>query len=229
MTNSIDRSSNGTPSIDAEELEALRAVAQVIECSSGEMVYTPAAEPSSVYVVETGLVRLFRLAESGGETTLGYVQDRETFGELTAFGDMPRESFAQCVQSSRVLAIPREDFEAVLARHPALIFEVARQMARRLRRMERRVESLVHRDVRTRLSEALVELAEDFGEPGEDARVIPVSLTQAELATLVGSTRQTVNACLRELEEAGAIARRGRRLQVLPQATRSSSHAAPGH
>ena len=57
--------------------------------------------------------------------------------------------------------------------------------------------------------------AEDFGDGDASDKVIGVDLTQAELATLVGTTRQTVNANLRELEKAGIIGRRGRRLAVL--------------
>src|SRR5690606_9838563 len=66
----------------------------------GETIFAPAATPGSVYLLHSGLARIYRLSEGGGETSFGYVAPGAVFGELTAFGDFPRESFAQAVRPS---------------------------------------------------------------------------------------------------------------------------------
>jgi CRP-like cAMP-binding protein len=181
------------------------------EYAPAEMIFTPASHPQSVYLLERGLVRIFRLSPSGSETTFGYVKPGEIFGELAAFSDGPRESFAEAVQSSTVWRIAREALQKAIAAHPAIVVEVVKQVGTRLKRIESRVENLVFRDVRARVASILLELAEGFGRAGTRGLTIDLWLSQEELATLVGATRQSVNACLRELRREGFVARDGRR------------------
>jgi CRP-like cAMP-binding protein len=199
-----------------EERDALQQQSTQRHYAVGEIVFTPAATPHSLYLLESGLVRIYRLSETGLETTLGYVKPGEVFGELTAFGDYPRESFAQAVEASLVWKIPQKVFQPIVRSRPRLTFAISKQMGERLKRIESRVENLVFRDVHTRVILILLELADHFGVPAADGSVsLAVHVTQAEIATLVGSTRQSVNASLGELADAGLIRRANRRLVLL--------------
>jgi CRP-like cAMP-binding protein len=181
----------------------------------GELIFAPAAKPESVYLLETGLARVYRVSEAGCETSFGYVAPGEVFGELAAFGDGARESFAQAVQASLVWRIAREPFQRLMASQPSLVLAIAQQMAARLKRVEARVEDLVFRSVRIRVARMLAELAQSFGRPDGDRVVIDIPITQAELATLVGATRQTVNQALGELGKEGLVTRRRQRIVLL--------------
>ncbi len=208
-----------------EQVDALRSNSTHRDYEAGCIVFSPESHPHSLFLLEQGMVRIYRLSKDGGETTFGYVGPGEVFGELAAFGDFPRESFAVAVQASRVWKIPVVAFQTLLESKPGVVLEITRQIGQRLKRIESRVENLVFRDVRARVAHILLELAEDFGKQDDGHRELLVEFTQAELATLVGSTRQTVNESLRSLEEAGLIARNGRRLVLvkpdeLRQATR---------
>ncbi len=180
----------------------------------GATVFTPATHPSSLYLLERGLVRIYRLSKDGDETTFGYVAPGEVFGELSAFGAFPRESFAAAVHPSRVWKIPLDSFQQVLSAHPGLVLEITRQIGQRMKRIQNRVENLVFKDVKARVAGILLELAEDFGQTEGGQRVLDFEITQSELATLVGSTRQTVNGSLRDLEDEGLIQRDGRRVVI---------------
>jgi CRP/FNR family cyclic AMP-dependent transcriptional regulator len=191
------------------------------EYARGEMVFTPSSHPQSVYLLERGLVRIFRVSPSGSQTTFGYVNAGEIFGELAAFLDRPRESFAQAVQCSIVWRIAREALGKVIAAHPAIVAEVTKQVGTRLKRIESRVENLIFRDVRSRVACILLELAETFGRAESRGVTIDLPLSQEELATLVGATRQSVNATLRELRQEGFVARdRQRFVLTRPEALR---------
>ncbi|HEY8492258.1 MAG TPA: Crp/Fnr family transcriptional regulator [Myxococcota bacterium] len=181
----------------------------------GELIFAPTPQPQSVYLLQSGLARIYRLSESGGETTFGYVAPGAVFGELPALGDYARESFAQAVRPSQAWKIPRETFQKVLAERAELAVQLSRQIGDRLKRIECRIEDLVFRNVRTRVARILGELAADFGQPVNGHRVIDIPITQSELATLVGATRQTVNQTLRELSEDGLIGRENRRIVLL--------------
>jgi CRP-like cAMP-binding protein len=167
----------------------------------GETVFEPSADPLWVYLLETGLVRIYRLSAKGAEATLGYVRPGEVFGELEAICDQPRESFAQAVLPSRVWPVPRMELRRLLGSHPRIAFRVAEQVANRFKRIESRVESLMLKSLSSRVGLILLELAEDFGRAGADGLCIDLPVSQHDIAMLVGATRQSVNACLQELCE----------------------------
>lgn len=205
--------------LSGEEREGLRARSIQRRYEAGEIVFMPVPNPESVYLLEEGLVRIYRLSEEGLETTLGYVKPGEVFGELTVFGDFPRESFAQAAEASRVWKIPRQAFQPFVESRPGMVLAITKQIGKRLKRIESRVENLVFRDVPTRVMLALLELVDHFGVERDDGSVeIAIHITQAELATLVGSSRQTVNTTLGELEDRGLIGSDRHHLVVLKPA-----------
>jgi CRP-like cAMP-binding protein len=198
---------------DAETRRLLR-VSSSREFARGATVFEPVANPRSVYLLERGLVRIYRLSAKGEEATLGYVRPGEVFGELGAFSDQPRESFAQAVRTSHVLRVPREELRRILDDHPRIALSVTTQIGNRFKRIESRVESLVFRNLRSRVSHILLELAEDFGRKDDERIVIDLPLSQQDVATRVGATRQSVNLCLRELREAELVGYRNRRFTL---------------
>jgi CRP-like cAMP-binding protein len=201
--------------LSPEERDQLRAASVRRQYEAGEIVFTPVPNPESLYLLEEGLVRIYRLSEAGLETTLGYVRPGEVFGELAVFGDYPRESFAQAVEPAAAWKIPRRAFKTFVSSRPGLGFAISKQIGARLKRIESRVEHLVFRDVHTRVMLILCELAETFGTQHADGSVeIEVPITQSELATLVGSTRQSVNVCLGTLTEQGILRKKERHLVV---------------
>lgn len=185
--------------------------AKRMQLQRGETFFAPARTPEAVYLLEHGLVRIYRLGAGGAEVTLGYVRSGEVFGELAAFGAHPRESYAVAALPSIARQISRAGFAQLMRASPERALGVTRQIVERLKRIERRVVHLVADDARTRLISALLELAHDFGEPDGKRVRLGIRLSQAELATLIGVTRQTVNCVLGELRAEGLISlERGR-------------------
>ena len=182
---------------------------------AGDTIFSPTPDPHSIYLLERGQVRILRLSNGGDEVTLGYVANGEVFGELPGFGDHPRESFAVARSHSIVWKIPLRVFRRLVSTQPKIAMEITRQMGDRMKRVESRVEHLVFGDVRARLATVLVELARDFGQASEDRHVIDIALSQGELATLIGSTRQSVNAAMSALKEEGLIRRVDRLTEIL--------------
>lgn len=197
--------------LPTEETERLRRVATARDYERGETIFAPNPVPESVYILERGLVRIYRLSAGGGEATFGYVLPGEVFGELSVLGTGGgRESFAQAVRRSSAWRLPGEAFRDVFRRSPGITLEITKQIAGRMKRIESRVEDLVFRDVRSRLARMLLELADSFGRKEPSGIEIELPLTQSDLATLVGSTRQTVNVALGSLEKDGLLAHRHR-------------------
>lgn len=202
-------------SLTPGESELLQRESTSRSYGPGEMIFAPAPSPSTVYLLERGLVRIYRLSETGAEATFGYVSPGEVFGELALFGVPTRESFAESVVPSTVRKIPRAVFARLLEKRPAMVLAVTKQIGKRMRRIESRVEHLVFRDAKSRVARILLELSEDFGRPEDGGTRIEIPLTQGELATLVGSVRQTVNDALRQFDQAGWIRHSGRQIVIV--------------
>jgi CRP-like cAMP-binding protein len=203
-----------SPRSPEDERLLLRESSQV-HFACGQTIFTPAEKPRSVFGLERGLVRIYRLGEAGSEVTLGYVGPGQVFGELGAFGDHPRESFAVAALGSTVRRFTRRGFDQLLSGNTPRLMRVTRQIAERLKRAESRVEHLVFDDARSRLIAMLLELADDFGEKAGERVRLAICLSQADLASLIGATRQTVNAILTELRSAGLVSQEAG-LLVLP-------------
>ncbi len=201
--------------LPADEAARLIAASTAHDYGAGDIVFGPDPNPKHVYVLEAGLVRTYRVSTRGEEVTFGYIRTGEVFGELAAFADNPRESFAVAVEPSRVIRLDRRTFRNALAVCPQTVLSVAKQIEDRFKEIESRVEDLVFRTARSRLARVLGRLADEFGEPTDRGVRISMRTTQAELATLAGTSRPTVSITLGEFESEGLIDRFDGRIVVL--------------
>lgn len=204
---------------------AVRRASKMREYGPGEAVFRPTRAPRHVYLLEEGLVRIFRVSAAGNEFTIGYVRPGEIFGEVSVITEEPRESFAHAARRSRILEIPKDAFLRVV-RSTGPLYEMTKRIGLRLIRCQSRAEDLVFRDARARLARLLLRLADEFGRRTDDHLSVGLPLTEQEMATLIGTTRQTVSMILSEMVRAGLVVRRARELVVTdPSALREVAGA----
>lgn len=183
------------------------------EYAPRESIFHPVRAPRHVYLLEEGLVRIFRLSPAGDELTMGYVRPGEVFGEVSIITERARTSFAQAARHSTILEIPRDVFlKAIRSSRP--LYEITKRIGLRLIRCQSRAEDLVFCEVRARLARLLLRLAEDFGRRTDQGFAVGLPLTGQEIATLIGATRQTVSPALRDLIRAGVVVRRNGELVI---------------
>ncbi len=185
----------------------------------GELVFSPSAVPAHVYVLEDGLVRLFRLTPAGEEFTLRYIRPGELFGEMSVVSGRPREGFAQARVASKILWITRAAFVTTLRAHNSLLYSVTKKIAGRVIEYQSRAEELIFQDARRRLARFLLRVATKHGQRDGEGLTVALPLTHAEIASGIGTSRQTVSRFLRELIDAGLVTRSGGQL-VLPDPSR---------
>jgi CRP-like cAMP-binding protein len=197
-----------------EAAEALRLTARLQNYPRGALIFEPAINPDHVYLLESGLVRIYRESLDAEQVTFGYVNPGEVFGECAVFQPSQRESFASAHETSEVLRLSRECFAAVVRSHPSILFAVAKQIEGRFKKVESRVEDLVFRNARSRLARSIIQLSKEFGRFDGERTILHIRLTHGELAMLIGSSRPTVSIALGELEDEGVVARVDRYIAV---------------
>ncbi len=194
-------------SLKPVQTEEIRRAALVRTFAPNELIFGPMREPENVWMVEHGLVRLHRTVPDGREVTIALVRPGHIFGEVPVLSEAARVSYAEAMRRSTCWRIPREVFLRVVRSDPEAGFSISKEVAGKLARIETRLEDLVFRSVEARLARTFLQLAEDFGMPAGDWVQLDLPLTQAELAMLVGTTRQTVSESLQELAKRGCVAR----------------------
>jgi CRP-like cAMP-binding protein len=131
---------------------------------------------------------------------LAIIDPGELFGELAMLDAGQREEFAEAMETSTVVLMPGDEIRRLMEESPQLSLGVTKLMGMRRRRVERRLKSLLFRSNRERLVHLLLELAEKYGQPCSEGLRIGIKLSHQDLASIIGSTRETVTVVLGELQ-----------------------------
>jgi len=167
----------------------------------------------TLYLIESGRVRTFILSDAGQEISLSLYGSGEAFGELAFLDGQPRSTGAITVEPAITFTLAREDFLQCLGQRPLLAQSIIQVLSGRMRYLSGYIESLAFLDVNGRLASRLLNLADCCGALGDNGE-IPLDLTQAELASWVASTRESVNKALNKFRDLGLIQVNGRRITI---------------
>lgn len=189
-----------------EEYDELNIVHNFIEARKGDYIYFEAFHHNKLYFVKEGYLRIGYIDESGREVIKEIIQKGELFGQITLEKNSLNGEFAQAYKSGVSLcAFSIEDFQNLLQKKPALALKYSKQVGSKLRQIENRLLNLLNKDVRTRLINFLLQLAQKHITPASNAVCIPNYLTHEDIANLIGSSRQTVTTLINELATEGLI------------------------
>jgi CRP/FNR family cyclic AMP-dependent transcriptional regulator len=158
-----------------------------------------------LYIIESGRVRIFALSDLGQEISLNIYGPGDVFGELGALDGLPRSASVLAMEMTITLTLQRDDFLRCLEAYPQVARNFCKVLAARLRYTTAYVEGLAFLDVNGRVAAKLLELA-DYTE---------LRLTQAELASWVAASRESVNKALCAFRERGLIEINGQKLTIL--------------
>jgi CRP-like cAMP-binding protein len=206
------------------ELENLAAMMARRPYKRGQVIFHQEDPGASVHLIESGRVKVVLGTEDGEELLLRVLGAGEIFGELALFDQRPRSATVVTLEPTVTHVLERDDFLDFLRAHPDIALHLCGALATLVRRLTDQVEDLAVLDVPRRLERKLAELAEAHGAPGPDGIRIDLPITQSELASMIGTSRVSVNHYLSSLERRGIITRDGHRIVVRrPAALRSSS------
>lgn len=187
-----------------EEIEELARTTEMVPCRKKEIFYFSDEPSQRVYLVKKGKIKLFRTTDDGREIILDILGPGEIFGELALAGEEYRSHSAEALEDGLVCVIPRRIFEEMARRHPDFAFRIIKLIGFRFRSLESRIEDLAFQPVQDRLCFTLHDLARKHGIPEENGGIrLPV--TQADLAFLIGATREAVADQLKDLRRRGLV------------------------
>ena len=184
------------------------------EMPRGTRVFDQGDTTRIVYVVKRGAVRIARETRDGKDVTVALLGAGDFFGEETLFDDRPRTTVAVVVEDALLCTVRADDLFALLANDPALALNVAKLLSGRLDDARATMEDLAYARVGDRIVHLYRKLAAEHGVRVPGGTRVDLRLTHADVASLVGSTRETVSAEIAKLVEAGRLRVDGRAVIV---------------
>jgi CRP/FNR family transcriptional regulator, cyclic AMP receptor protein len=197
-----------------EDLVRVADVAVPRSFRGGEVVFRENDDSDTCYVVRSGHARAVREHADGRQITLATFGPGDIFGELAMFDDERRSATVEAVDALDVLGIPGVDMRALLTRHPEIAVKLVIALGRRLRAANERLARQSFQTVQSRVAAVLAQLVEQARSEGAGERDVLLTATQAELAQLAGSSRESASRFLAVLERAGVISQGRGRLTV---------------
>jgi CRP/FNR family transcriptional regulator/CRP/FNR family cyclic AMP-dependent transcriptional regulator len=200
--------------LTGQEIEALAHCLGRRTFGKGTIIFHKGSPGRSLYIIESGKVRVFLLSSSGQEISVNVYGPGEVFGELALLDGLPRSAGAMVLEKTVVYNLYRDDFLRCIETCPRMTESIIEELSRRLRYTTQCIENLAFLDLNGRIAAKLLELADRFGLKGEGIE-IDLRLTQTELASWVAARRESVNKVLSSLREQGLIDVDGQRITIL--------------
>ncbi len=171
----------------------------------GEVIFHAGDPGDALFIIVSGEIKISLPSEAGEEAILVRLRPGDVFGELALLDGAPRSATATALSATETVVLPRDRFRELISNEPAVRDALLAALASELRRLTDHVEELHFLDITGRLAACLVRLAGD-GAPQPDGAIrLRMSLTQGDLASMVGSTRQSVNKLLGQFAADGLL------------------------
>jgi CRP/FNR family transcriptional regulator, cyclic AMP receptor protein len=188
------------------DLEKLNQLLHKKAFPSGTNVITVADRTELVFILLEGTVKIYVDQMDGSEVILAFLGPGDAFGEMGMVGSAGRSANVVTLERCVTLAMDRESFHRCLREMKQMSYNLVRLMARRLRLANEQIQALSTLDVRGRVARQIAAFAQQYGEAIEPVGVrIPLRLTQTDLASLVGASRERVNQVVVDFKESGFI------------------------
>lgn len=177
----------------------------------GDIIFQKEDPGQSVFIIERGAIRIYVPSPQGTDLTLAVLGPGDFFGDLSLLDGRPRSASASAISETRALMLERADFIALLRSRPDAAMAVLAVVAGRLRGTDEMASDLASLDAGGRLAKKLLELAAAHGVERPDGVLLDISLTQEELANMIGVTRESVNRNIANFRRLSLIKNEGRR------------------
>lgn len=169
-----------------------------------DYIYFEEDSSNKVFLIEKGKVKIGYYSEAGQEVIKAILTRGQLFGEKAILGEAKRDEFAQSVDNSTsICPIGVDTMHSLMRDNQTFSFKVYKFIGFKFKKLERRLQLLMFKDTKTRLMEFLDELCHEYGYDCEKTgdKVIHHPYTQRDIASLIGTSRPTLNTLLNELKE----------------------------
>lgn len=202
-------------SLDEGELEAVESILKERVYKKNSIVISEGNHGDSMFVVKSGKVKIYKTDVSGKEIILDIKGENKMFGEVTLFTDISYPATVKTIEDSEIIILENAELEKVVERSPKLALGIIKVLSARLLKSQQKLKELVVDDVYMRTARELLSLAAKYGKENGGYTELDLGLTREEIASIVGTSRETVSRVLSRFGSEGSIAIKGRKISIV--------------
>ena len=202
-------------SLPEKHLTALAEHGAVKAYPKNTIIVSEGDRSDSLYVILSGKVKVYLADEEGKEVVLNTQGPGEYFGEII-LDEGPRSASVMTLEPSKFSIVSRDQFNRFLAQNPEVSLELTRSLIHRVRALTKRVGDLALLDVYGRVARLLLELATE-----QEGKMVVERLTQQEMASRVGCSREMISRILTDLRSGGYIQVQGQHMIIAKKPPRN--------
>lgn len=204
--------------LNDEEKMDVSNVAQSKSYQKGEIIFSSGEPSENLYIIHKGKVKVSRLSISGKEQILRILEPGDFTGEISLFGHSPHKSSGEAIKQTEICLIRGQEIKSLVMRIPNLAIKILEAYTEKFEQTENLIEQLGLQDIVQRVAGFLLQLAENkvVGENGEVD--LTLSFSKRDLASIIGTTQETLSRKLANFQDEGWIKLIGqRRIIILDQ------------
>lgn len=192
--------------LEQSQLDEIMQVVHSTTFKKGEIIYHAGADSNSLYIVNRGQVKIYRLSESGKEQLVRILNPGDFTGELALFQQSVHTAYAEAMIDTQICMIRRDELQQLLMTYPTISLKVLTEFAHRLETSEEQTTRFATEKVETRIALFLAECLDE-----STGNMIELPMSKKELASYLGTTPETMSRRLSDFEAAGLIKQNGQR------------------
>ena len=197
------------------EIAEIQAISTSRRYSRGSLIISEGEEAEGFFVLISGKIKVYKLSPDGKEQILHIISPGETFAEAALFAGSTYPAFAESLIDTRVLFFSKEGFLNLIRKNPQISLNMIASLSHWLRKFVNLVEELSLKDVSSRLSKYLLDLAAKSGRSSERGIECELDISKSQLASQLGTISETLSRALRKLRERRIIKVEGKRITIL--------------
>ena len=188
-----------------EKLNALENCLINRKYTKGQIVFHKGDESGGLYIIKTGRIKVFLPSAQGEDVILTILSKDEVIGELSLLDGTKRSATISVIEDCEVLYLSRDDFLNFLSTNFDAVKNMFSMITKRLRDTNDQLEEAYYLDITSRIARKIIALSKQFGIEEKGIVRISVKITQKDLASMVGATRESVNKQLNLMKKNGLI------------------------
>ena len=188
--------------LSMSQIKQLCIVVGYKKAKKGDIIYFSSSDVPRIFLLKKGNIKIVAIDEDGNETIKDIIQKGDLFGELTLENDKNSNEYAKALTDDVVIcSFLMSDFENLMLQNPNLALTYTKFVGLKMKRIKNNYSNLMSKDAKTRLFTFIKEWAEKEGKKDGNKVTIENYLTQADIAQIIGTSRQTATQLLNEMEE----------------------------
>jgi CRP/FNR family cyclic AMP-dependent transcriptional regulator len=191
--------------LDVDARQWLADHAQRRRFAAGETIFELGSPGHSMMAVVTGTVRITARSARGTEIMLAVLSQGEIVGEIALLDGGERTADATALTDCELVVLERRVVLPFLEQHPKACLKLLEVLAQRLRHTDEWITEIALAQIAARLAKVLLGTAISQDRRSGDSRVLSVTLTQRELGSMIGASRESVNRCLKQWQRDGIV------------------------